>query len=360
MTLRTPAALCGGALLALAFAASALQAAPNYSTAAQPAPVAKVETAQGASITRGDKALDAIIAPDAKIEKLASGFVFTEGPTWHKGELWFSDLRGNKVYSITPAGKLTMRLDHAGGIESFDSRYFKGSNAMVNTPDGGLLLEQHSAHRIVKLDDQMRVTSFIDKYEDKPLNSPNDMVFAADGALWFTDPPYVFADPTNPKVDADKAAGKVQKTNNVYRYKDGKLTAVITNLPRPNGIGFSPDGKTLYISNTEPKSQLYKYDVQPNGTVTNRKLMFDWTAEKGIGVADGLKVDSHGNIWATGEGGIRIISPAGKVLGQIVLPEVAANLAFGGADMKSLYIMGSTGVYRLPLLIAGERPMYTK
>ena len=145
MTLRTPAALCGGALLALAFAASALQAAPNYSTAAQPAPVAKVETAQGASITRSDKALDAIIAPDAKIEKLASGFVFTEGPTWHKGELWFSDLRGNKVYSITPAGKLTMRLDHAGGIESFDSRYFKGSNAMVNTPDGGLLLEQHSA-----------------------------------------------------------------------------------------------------------------------------------------------------------------------------------------------------------------------
>jgi gluconolactonase len=135
---------------------------------------------------------------------------------------------------------------------------------------------------------------------------------------------------------------------------------VITDLPRPNGLGFSPDGKTFYVDNTEPKSQLYRYDVKPDGTVTNKKLIADWTADKGAGVADGLKIDSKGNIWCTGEGGIRIVSPEGKVLGQIVLPEVAANLAFGGPDMKTLYIMGSTGVYRLPLLIAGERPMYTK
>ena len=350
------AALCGAAILALTAAASA---APNYSTAAVPPPVAKVEAAQGASITRSDKALDAIIAPGAKIEKLAGGFVFTEGPAWHKGEMWFSDLRGNKVYSISPAGKLTMRLDHAGGVESFDTRYFRGSNAMVNTPDGGLLLEQHSGHRIVKLDDQLRATSFIDKYKGVALNSPNDMVFAADGALWFTDPPYYFNDPVAGMTDATKVKG-TQRTNNVYRYKDGKLTAVITDLARPNGIGFSPDGKTLYISNTEPKAQLWKYDVKPDGTVANKKLMFDWTADKGAGVPDGLKVDSAGNIWCTGEGGIRIISPAGKVLGQIVLPEVAANLAFGGNDMKTLYITGSTGIYRLPLLVAGERPMYTK
>lgn len=356
MTVRLPAALCGGAILMLAFAA---QAAPNYSTAVVPPPVAKVEVAKGASITRSDKAMDAIIAPGAKIEKLAGGFVFNEGPAWHKGEMWFSDLRGNKVYSITPGGKLTMRLDHAGGVDSFDTRYFRGSNAMVNTPDGSLLLEQHSAHRIVKLDDAMRATSFIDKYNGKPLNSPNDMVFAADGALWFTDPPYYFNDPVAGMTDATKVKG-TQKTNNVYRYKDGKLTAVITDLLRPNGLGFSPDGKTFYVDNTEPKSQLYRYDVKPDGTVANKKLMADWTAEKGDGVADGLKIDSQGNIWCTGEGGIRIVSPAGKVLGQIVLPEVAANLAFGGDDMKSLYITASTGVYRIPLLIAGERPMYTK
>jgi gluconolactonase len=352
-------ALAGGAIMALALAVPAM-AQTNYSTAAIPPAVGKVEAARGASVTRADKAIDALIAPGAKIEKLAGGFVFTEGPAWHKGEMWFSDLRGNKVWSVSPTGKLTMRLDHAGGVDSFDSRFFKGSNAMVNTPDGGLLLAQHSAHRIVKLDDAMRVTSFLDKFEGKPFSSPNDMIYAADGALWFTDPPFFYADPTNDKVDFNKAPGKTQKTNNVYRFKDGKLTAVITDLNAPNGIGFSPDGKTLYISNTAPKALLIKYDVKPDGTVANKKIMFDWTADKGAGVPDGLKVDTKGNIWATGEGGIRVISPEGKVLGQIVLPEVAANLAFGGNDMKTLYITASTGVYRLPLLIAGEKPMYTK
>jgi gluconolactonase len=231
---------------------------------------------------------------------------------------------------------------------------------LVTTPDGGLLLEQHGGHRIVKLDDKMQVVSFIDKYEGKALNSPNDMVFADDGALWFTDPPFFYADPLNDKVDPNKAPGKVQKTNNVYRYKDGKLTAVITGLPNPNGIGFSPDGKTLYVSNTAPKAQLLKYDVKPDGTVANKKIMFDWNADKGAGVPDGLRVDSKGNIWATGEGGIRIISPEGKVLGQIVLPEVAANMSFGGPDMKTLYITGSTSIYRLPILVAGEPIKYVK
>jgi gluconolactonase len=350
----------GTALGITAFAASGnLWAATDYSTAKVPPAIGKVESVAGTSVSRLDKALDGIIAPNAKIERIAHGFVFTEGPTWHKGEMWFSDLRGNKVWSVSPSGKLTMRLDHAGGVDSFDTRFFRGSNAMINTPDGGLLLAQHSAHRIVKLDDGMHATSFIDKYDGKALNSPNDMVYAADGALWFTDPPYYFNDPVKNLTDATKVKG-TQKTNNVYRYKDGKLTAVITDLARPNGIGFSPDGMTLYISNTEPKSLLYKYDVSADGKVSGRKLLADWSKEKGDGVPDGLKVDSQGNIWCTGEGGIRIVAPSGKVLGQIVLPEVAANLAFGGADMKTLYITGSTSIYKLPLLVAGERPMYTK
>jgi gluconolactonase len=246
--------------------------------------------------------------------------------------------------------------DHAGGVDSFDTRYFRGSNAMVNTQDGSLLLAQHSAHRIVKLDDQMRATSFIDKYNGKALNSPNDMVFAADGALWFTDPPYFFNDPVAGMTDATKVKG-TQKTNNVYRYKDGKLTAVITDLPRPNGIGFSPDGKTLYISNTEPKSWLLQYDLKPDGTVTNKKLIADWSNDKGAGVPDGLKIDSKGNIWCTSEGGIRIISPAGKVLGQIVIPETVANVGFA-EDGKTVYLTGSTSLYRLHSKIAGEIPMY--
>jgi gluconolactonase len=358
MKLRIAAALCGTALL-VTFAAQA----QNYSTAALPAPKGGISAAQGASIKRLDPALDAIIPPGAKIERVATGFQFTEGTIWHKGELWFSDLRGNKVYSLSPAGKLTLRLDHAGGADSFDSRFYRGSNALVPAPDGSLLLAQHSAHRIVKLDDQMRATSFLDKFEGKALNSPNDMVYSPDGALYFSDPPYFYNDPVAGRLavaDVDKAPGKVQKTNNVYRFKDGKLTAVITDLPRPNGIGFSPDGKNFYVSNTEPKAQLYKYDVRPDGTLTNKKLLADWSNDKGAGVPDGLKVDSRGNIWATGNGGIRIVTPEGKVLGQIVLPEVAANLAFGGNDMKTVYIAGSTSIYRINLATPGLKPMYTR
>ncbi len=347
--------LCGAALLVLA--APAL--AQNYSTAALPAPTGKVEAAKGASVRRVDKALDAVIAPNAKIEKVAGGFQFTEGTVWHKGELWFSDLRANKVYSLSPTGKLTLRLDHAGGVDSFDSRFYRGSNAMVPAPDGTLLLAQHSGHRIVKLDDQMRATSFLDKFEGKALNSPNDLVYAKDGALYFSDPPYFYNDPVAGKTDPNKVVG-TQKTNNVYRFKDGKLTAVITDLPRPNGVGFSPDGKYLYVSNTEPKSQVYRYDVKADGSVTNKKLLADWTADKGAGVPDGLKVDSAGNVWATGQGGIRILTPEGKLLGQIILPEVSANIAFGGADGKVAYLAGSTSIYRLPLAIAGQKPMYSR
>lgn len=349
--------LMGGAAL-MALAAPAL--AQNYSTAALPAATGKVEPAKGASIKRMDKALDAIIPANSKIEKLAGGFQFTEGPTWNQGELWFSDLRGNKIYSLSPAGKLTLRLDHAGGVDSFDSRYFRGSNAIVPAPDGGLLVAQHSGHRIVKLDAQMRATSFLDKFEGKPLSSPNDMVYAKDGALYFSDPPYFYADPVTGKGDPDKAPGKVQKTNNVYRFKDGKLTAVITDLPRPNGIGLSPDGKTMYIANTENPKTLWRYDVRPDGTVANKRQFANWNSDSRVGLPDGVKVDTAGNVYASGPGGIRILSPQGKELGQIQLPDDAANMAFGGADAKTLYITASSSIYRIPLATAGTKPMYSR
>jgi gluconolactonase len=355
MKLRIAAALCGSALL-LSFAAQA----QNYSTASLPAPKGGVSAVQGASIRRADPALDKLIAPNARIEKLASGFQFTEGPMWHKGELWFSDLRANKIYSVSPQGKLTLRLDRAGGVDSFDSRYYRGSNGIVPSPDGGLLVAQHSGHRIIKVDDKMQVTSFLDKFEGKPLSSPNDMVYARDGGLYFSDPPYFYADPVSGKVDPDKAPGKVQATNNVYHYKNGKLTAVIRDLPRPNGIALSPDGKTMYVANTENPKALWRYDVRPDGTVTNKRLFANWNSDSRVGLPDGVKVDIAGNVYASGPGGIRILSPQGKELGQINLPEDAANLAFGGADQKTLYITASTGIYRVNLNVAGMKPMYSR
>ena len=362
MKLRFAALTAGflGATAALALtAATPLQAqGTNHSTTALPAAKGGVAPAQNARVNRLDPALDKLIAPNARIEKIASGFVFTEGPLWNRGELWFSDLRANKIYSVTPDGKLTVRLDRAGGVDSFDSRFFRGSNGIAHAPDGGLLVAQHSGHRIIKLDGQMRATTFLDKFEGKALSSPNDLVYAQDGALWFTDPPFFFADPTNSKVDPNKAPGKVQATNNVYRFKDGKLTAAITDIALPNGVAFSPDGKILYVADTG--ARLYRYDVRPDGTVANKRVFADWSSDKGVGLTDGIKVDTQGNVWSSGPGGIRIVNPAGKVLGQIVLPEDAANLAFGGADMKTLYITASTGIYRLPVLATGVKPMYAR
>jgi gluconolactonase len=275
---------------------------------------------------------------------------------WRDGTLWFSDLRGNKLYKLGPDGKPVMLLDKAGGLDHFPDGAFQGSNAMAIDKDGSVLLLQHGLRRIVRLDAQMKPTPFIERYEGKRLNSPNDLVFAPDGAMWFTDPPYGLL-----KQDADPA--KELKFNAVFRYKDGKLTPVITDLPRPNGIGFSPDGKTLYISNSEPDMFVMRYDVTPSGGVANGKRLITYKKVDGKmppDVPDGLKVDSQGNLWTSGPGGIRIMRPDGKVLGQIILPEVAANVAWGGPDLKTAYIMGSTSVYKLQLKIPGEAPLYRR
>jgi gluconolactonase len=321
-------------------------------------PAAVHEAVPAARIVRSSPALDAVIAPDAKIEKVAGGFVFTEGPMWHKGALWFSDLSGNKMYSLTPAGKLTLLLDKAGGLASFPAGAYGVSNAMVATKDGNVLMMQHGARRIVQLDDKINIKVFLDKYQGQQLNSPNDLVFAADGALYFTDPPYGFFNPGAPNADLDKHPGHGIKFNGVYRYKDGNLTAVITDLPRPNGLAFSPDGKTLYVANSENPSAVYKYDVKADGSLSNRQLVVDLSKEKGAGVPDGMKVDSLGNLWTSGQGGFRIFSPQGQLLGLIDFPEVAANLAWGGADGKTAYFTGSTSIYKLPMKIAGHMPVY--
>ncbi len=304
----------------------------------------------GPSIKKLDPALDAVIAPGAKIEKLATGFIFIEGPMWKDGKLWFSDVRMDKVRTFDPkTNKVTVILNDSGGMKNAPSTGNFGSNGMITDKDGGVLLTRMAIGTIEKMDDKGGLKPFLSKYEGKRFNSPNDLVFTKDGALWFTDPSFGL-----PKMDADPK--KELKYNAVWRYAGGKLTPVVTDMTQPNGIGFSPDGKTLYVSNSIPEMYIRSYDVSADGKLSNpRKLIsFPGTAND---VPDGLKVDSAGNIWATGPGGLRIITPQGKVLGQLIVPETVANVGFA-EDGKTVYLTGSTSLYRLKTKIAGEIPMY--
>ena len=306
--------------------------------------------AQGATIKKLDPGLDAIIAPGTKIQKVASGFIFVEGPMWKQGKLWFSDVRGDKVRTFDPkTKKVTVVLNDSGGVKNAPPDKNFGSNGMITDKDGSILLTRMAIGTIERMDDQGNLKPFLSNYQGKRLNSPNDLVFAKDGALWFTDPSFGL-----PGMDKDPQ--KQLKYNVVWRYKDGKLTPVITDMTQPNGIAFSPDEKTLYVSNSMPAMYVRAYDVGADGKLSNPRnlITYPGTAPD---VPDGMKVDTAGNIWTTGPGGLRIIAPDGKVLGQIIIPEIVANVGFAG-DGKTVYLTGSTGLYRLRTKIAGEIPMY--
>jgi len=310
-------------------------------------------TAQAAGetkIARLDPGLDAVIAPGTKIEKVAGGFVFIEGPMWRDGKLWFSNVRGDKVRTYDPAsGKVTVILNDSGGVKNAPPDANFGSNAMITDKDGSILLTRMAIGTIERMDDHGGLKPFLSKYDGKRFNSPNDLVFAADGALWFTDPSFGL-----PKMDQDPK--KELKFNAVFRYAGGKLTPVITDMTQPNGLAFSPDGKTFYVSNSVPDMCVRAYDVGADGKLSNPRKIISYPGSA-PDVPDGMKVDGAGNLWTTGPGGIRIISPKGKVLGQIVLPEVCANIGFA-EDGKTVYLTASTSLYRLHTRVAGEIPIY--
>ena len=314
-----------------------------------PAPVA--ESPGVGSIVRLDPALDSRIPPDARIEKVAGGFQFTEGPLWRPdGRLWFSDVVGNLVRAVTLTGQIEVLIQESGGHSDAPAGSFVGSNGIVAGKDGDVLLCQHTNRRIVRVDKDLKMTPFLEKFEGKRFNSPNDLVYKSDGSLYFTDPPYGLL-----KQDDDPA--KELKFNGVFRYAGGKLTAVIRDLTRPNGIAFSPDEKTLYVANSEPQKVWMRYDVAADGSVSNGRAFFDVTAEKEDGVPDGMKVDTQGNIYAAGPGGVWVFSPDGKHMGTIKPPETPANCNWGD-DGRSLYITARTGVYRVKLAVSGEKALY--
>lgn len=317
--------------------------------------ISYAQVAPSMKVLRLAPALDALIAPGVEPEVVSGGYVFTEGPMWRGGRLWFSDEEGDKIHAVTPDGQDTVLIDFTRGPYARPDRQKTGPNAMATSKDGSVVLcEQYNraVARLVGQHGHLRAVAFFDSYQDKHLNSPNDLVFLPDGSFFFTDPPYGLK-------GRDHDPAKQLSFNGVFHYKDGKLTPIITNLILPNGIALSPDNKTLYVNNSGPKERVIAYPLRADGTVGPPRDVIDFTGKEGPGVPDGIKTDSRGNIWTTGPGGIRILTPAGKVLGQILLPEVAANLAWGG-DGSTLYITARTHVYRLQTLVQGQLPAFRR
>lgn len=302
-----------------------------------------------AKVVRLDPTLDRILPRDVRMEKLAGGFQFTEGPVWHPdGYLLFSDPNANTIYRWSPEGSVSV-FRTKSGYSGFDiGRYHQpGSNGLTLDRDGLLTINEHGNRRVTRLERTGKITVLADRYRGKRLNSPNDLVYRSDGTLYFTDPPFGL-----PKAFDDPA--KELPFSGVYMLRDGQVTLLTAELSGPNGIAFSPDEKYLYVDNWDLKRKvLIRYEVNPDGTLSNGKVLYDFTGDPEPVALDGIKVDREGNVYVSAPGGVWILSPAGKPLGRILPPEHDANFAFGDADGKSLYLTASTGLYRIRVNIPG-------
>ena len=299
------------------------------------------------SVLRVDPALDAIVPADYRIEKLADGFAFTEGPVWVRegSYLLFSDLRSNRIHKWDPAEGLSTFMDP--GVEGDSEGRSVGSNGLNLDSEGRLILLEHGNRRISRIEADGSLTVLVDSYQGKRLNSPNDSAIRSDGWLYFTDPPYGLAG-----LEDDPA--RELDFNGIYRLSpDGELELLERNQSRPNGIAFSPDEQTLYVANSDASNKVWMaYDVQEDGTLAHGRVFFDVNSESCEGGADGLKVDVGGNTFATGPGCVWICDPTGKHLGTIQPDEVPANVAWGD-DGRTLYMTARTGLYRIELTTQG-------
>ncbi len=292
-----------------------------------------------------------LIARDAEIERLGTGFTFTEGPLWNpEGQyLLFSDMPGDA----------RRRWDQANGITVVRSPSNKG-NGLTLDLEGRLLICEHSTSSLVREDPDGEGGGrevLASHYRGKELNSPNDVIVKSDGSILFTDPSYGrmpgFGIEREQELDIQ----------GVYRIPagGGELELLADDYEMPNGLCFSPDESLLYINDT-PKAHIRVYDVAADGSIVNGRMFFEGIGSGVVeeGVADGMKCDERGNIWVTGPVGVWVISPAGEHLGTIAMPENAGNLTFGGAGWNELYVPCSTSLYRVRTTVAGAPVPYKR
>lgn len=305
-----------------------------------------------ADVRRMDPALDRVIDTSAPVERVASGFQFTEGPVWlPEGHLLFSDPNANTIYRWSPDGQVAVYRPKSGYAGVDIGEYGQpGSNGLTLDARGRLVIAEHGNRRITRLERNGLLTVLVDRYEGKRLNSPNDLVFRSDGALYFTDPPFGL-----PRFDLDPR--KELSLSGVFLWKDGELTLLTDEFAGPNGLAFSPDERFLYVGNWDPERKVVvRFEVLRDGTLGDGRVFFDLTQAPGEEAIDGIKVDRSGNVFISGPGGLWIVSPDGVPLGVVSPPEPPANFAFGDADARTLYMTARTGVYRLRLRVPGIRP----
>lgn len=294
----------------------------------------------GGPIVTKDPAFSKLILYDAKAEKIAGDFQFLEGPVWHKdGYLLFSDTHKEAIFKWDPAdGKVSVYREVPGN-----------SNGLTFDNQGRLITVEYGKHRLTRELKDGRIATIVSEYQGKRLNTTNDVVVKSDGSIYFTDPPYG-VDPKDRELDYQ----------GVYRLSPyGKLTLLIDDFKCPNGLAFSPDEKVLYIADSSERMHIRAFDVKPDGTLANGRLFADMKV-KAPGASDGMKVDTEGNVWSTGPGGVWVFDKTGKHLGTIVAPEVPANCAWGDADGKTLYMTAKTGLYRIRTNAQGIRPWMEK
>ncbi len=274
------------------------------------------------------------LVPDQEPRKLASGFQFTEGPVWiPDGYLLFSDIPDNRIVKYTPDGAVDTYLAPS-----------QNSNGLTLDLQGRLVACEHTGRRVSRQDPNGQMETLASHWEGKRLNSPNDVVVHSSGRIFFTDPTYGI-EPEQAEIEF----------SGVYRIDtDNTITLLASDFVGPNGLAFSPDESVLYVDDSE-RENLRAFDLQEDFSLGNDRVFMEMAVDA-PGGPDGMKVDTEGNVYITGGGGIWVITPEGEHIGTIAFPEIPANLAFGGDDYKTLYATAETGLYSVQINVAGIRP----
>jgi gluconolactonase len=331
--------------LRILLSAGLIAAAPSWTRAEDKA------TPSVGTIERLDPRFDELVPKDARVERIAEGYDWSEGPVWDKasGSLFFSDVPMNTVFQWKDGKGVSVYLKPSGYTGKTPRGGEPGSNGLVKDGKGRLVLCQHGDRRVARLEYGKFVT-LVDNYQGKRLNSPNDGVYHSNGDLYFTDPPYGLLG----KNDDPK---KELPFNGVYKLsKSGELTLLTKEMSYPNGIALSPDEKTLYVANSDPDKAIWMaFPVNEDGTIGKGKVFFDTTSWVGKkkGLPDGLKVDSKGNLFATGPGGVLVFSPDGTHLGTFATGEATANCGWG-EDGSTLFITADMYIGRVKVTTKGK------